>query len=176
VTKKRTFSRVCHVTDRCAKLDGKPKEITWTQGSVSDPILTNITVFDSRCTRVITDDCSEIVYLPYGTDVFQKLAETVQSVKIDIQAEITNLVPIQDSAVLSATPSAIFLQTISETTRDEEIQVATAWNPDDDVRLKSLEELLRASDPTIAIQELETQEKDVSHVLRTRPASNYLAS
>jgi hypothetical protein len=37
--------------------------------------LTNITVFDGRCARVITDDRNEISYLPYGADVFQKTAE-----------------------------------------------------------------------------------------------------
>lgn len=48
------------------------KDITWTQGAAPDPVLTNITVFDARCARVITDDRNEISYLPYGADVFQK--------------------------------------------------------------------------------------------------------
>jgi energy-coupling factor transporter ATP-binding protein EcfA2 len=137
------------------KQDDKPREITWSQGSATDPVLTNITVFDGRCARVITDDRSEIVYLPYGADVFQKLAETVLRVKADVEAEIMNLVPIQDSAVLSGSPSAIFLETLSETTNDEGIQAATAWSPQNDVELASLEELARSSDPTKAIHEVD---------------------
>ena len=42
-----------------------------------DPVLTHITVFDGRCARVITDDRNEMGYLPYGGDVFKKMAEIV---------------------------------------------------------------------------------------------------
>ena len=81
------------------KQDANPTNVTWTQGDAVDPVLTNITVFDGRCARVITDDRNEINYLPYGADVFQKMAETVLRIKADLEAEITNLVPVQDSAV-----------------------------------------------------------------------------
>ena len=117
------------------KQDDEPKDIVWTQGTPADPVLTNITVFDGRCARVITDDRNEISYLPYGGDVFQKTAEIVLKVKADLEAEITDLTPVQDSAVEAGTSSAIFLESLSETTKDEVIQAATLWTPQDDLEL-----------------------------------------
>src|SRR3989339_636943 len=100
------------------KQDGRPKDIVWTQGAPADPILTNITVFDGRCARVITDDRNEISYLPYGGDVFQKLAEIVLRVKADVEAEITAIAPVQDSAIVVGTTSAKLLESLSDSTKD----------------------------------------------------------
>jgi hypothetical protein len=131
-----------------------PRGITWTQGTDADSVLTNITVFDGRCARVITDDRNEIVFLPYGGDVFHKTAEIVLKVKADVEAEIANLVPILDSAVAAGSPSAIFLASLSENTKDEDILAATVWTPDDDLELTGQEELARTSDSTKATLEI----------------------
>ncbi len=141
------------------KQDDIPKDIIWTQDAPADPVLTNITVFDGRCARVITDDRNEISYLPYGGDVFQKLAEIVLRVKADIEAEIANLAMIQDSAVVVGTASAQFLESLSETTKDEVIQTATEWTSQDELQLAAQEELARASDSTKATQEVARLDK-----------------
>jgi len=141
------------------KQDDKPKDIVWTQGTPADPILTNITVFDGRCARVITDDRNEISYLPYGGDVFQKTAEIVLRVKADVEVEITDIAPVQDSAVVTGTTSAKFLESLSETTKDEVIQSATDWTPQDELQLATQEELARTSDSTKATQEVARLEK-----------------
>jgi hypothetical protein len=136
------------------KQDTNPRDIVWSQGGLVDPVLTNITVFDGRCARVITDDRNEISYLPYGGEVFQKTAELVLRVKTNLESEIVQLVPLQDSAVLPATPSALFLESLSETTEDKAIDAATAWTPQDELELPKQEELARASDSTKATQEV----------------------
>ncbi|MFZ2398021.1 MAG: AAA family ATPase [Smithella sp.] len=141
------------------KQDGKPKDIIWTQDILTDPILTNITVFDNRCARVITDDRNEISYLPYGGDVFQKLAEIVRKVKADVEVEIKVPTPVQDSSVVAGTTSAKFLELLSETTQDEAIQIATHWTPQDEVQLAKQEELARTSDSTKATQEVARLDK-----------------
>jgi energy-coupling factor transporter ATP-binding protein EcfA2 len=141
------------------KQDGEAKDINWTQGVVADPVLTNITVFDGRCARVITDERNEISYLPYGGDVFQKTADVVLRVKADLEAEMTHLIPFQDSGVAAGTPSAIFLESLSETTKDEAIQAATTWSQKDEDVLTENEELARASNATKATQEVTRLEK-----------------
>ena len=141
------------------KQDTETKDITWTQGTAADPILTNITVFDGRCARVITDDRNEISYLPYGGDVFQKMANVVLRVKADLEAEITHLVPVQDSGVVAGTPSAIFLESLSETTKDDVIQTAITWTLSDEEVLTKNEELSRVSGATKATQEVARLEK-----------------
>lgn len=141
------------------KQNGETKDITWTQGAAPDPVLTNITVFDGRCARVITDDRNEISYLPYGADVFQKLADLVRKIKADLEGEITELGPIQDSAVLAGTRSATFLGSLSEATKDEDIHAATLWTPQDQLDLTAQEDLARTSDSTKATQEITRLEK-----------------
>lgn len=141
------------------KQDNVEKDIAWTQGDPPDPILTNITVFDGRCARVITDDRNEIGYLPYGADVFQKTAELILKVKGDVEAEITDLTSIQDSSVQAGTPLASFLESLSEITTEEEVQAATAWSLQDDLELTALEELARTSDSTTATQDVDRLNK-----------------
>lgn len=141
------------------KQDGEPKDIVWTQGSPVDPILTNITVFDGRCARVITDERNEISYLPYGGDVFQKTAEIILRVKADVESEIMHLTPIQDSAVQAGTPSATFIESLSETTNDDVLQTAMLWTLQDDLELAAQEELAHSSVSTKATQEVSRLDK-----------------
>lgn len=141
------------------KQNDKPRDIVWTQDTIADPILTNITVFDSRCARVITEDRNEIAYLPYGADVFQKTVELIQRVKADVEAEITEQVAIHDSAVLPDTPSGIFLESLSDNTKDEDIQAVTAWTSQNETELANQEELARTSDSAKATQEITHLEK-----------------
>jgi energy-coupling factor transporter ATP-binding protein EcfA2 len=146
------------------KQDANPKDIIWTQGVPADPVLTNITVFDGRCARAITDDRNEISYLPYGGEVFHKTVEIVLRVKADVEAQITELAPIQDSAVLAATLSALFLKSLSENTEDEVIETATAWTPQDELELLKQEHLARTSDSTKATQEVARLDKTKARV------------
>lgn len=134
--------------------DSEPESLTWTQGVAADPILTNFTVFDGRCARLITDSRNEISYLPYGGDVFPRMAEIVRRVKADVEAEIMDVVPIQDSAVVNDTPSARFLESLSAVTKEEAIQAATTWTSQDEVELANQEDLARRSDSTKAMEEI----------------------
>lgn len=141
------------------KQETETKSITWAQGVTADPVLTNISVFDGHCARVITDNRNEISYLPYGGDVFKKLAEVVLRAKADIEAETIDPQPIQDSGIVADTPSGIFLSSLSESTTDEAIQAATIWTPQDEVELTNQEDLARASDITKATQEVARLDK-----------------
>ena len=134
--------------------DGTKKDIVWTFGTASDPVLTHITVFDGRCARVITDARNEISYLPYGADIFQRLAAVVTRVKTSIEGEISELVPLHDSGVAAGTPAAEFLETLSATTDAAAVNVATSWSDQDSDELKRLEELLRTSDSASATNEI----------------------
>jgi energy-coupling factor transporter ATP-binding protein EcfA2 len=141
------------------KQDDKPRDIVWKQGSTTDPVLTNITVFDGRCARVITDDRNEINYLPYGGDVFHKFADIIIRIKADVEAEIKDIAPIQDSNIMAGTSAAKFLESLSATTKDDDILVANEWSPEDELKLAAQEELLRNSDNTKATQEIARLDK-----------------
>lgn len=141
------------------KDDGTPKDILWAQGTPTDPVLTNIAVFDTRCARIITDDRNQINYLPYGGDVFQKATEVILWIKAELEAEIKLPPPIKDSAVADGTLSARFLASLSESTRDDDLRMATAWSSEDELRLASQEDLARTSGSTKATQEVARLDK-----------------
>ncbi len=135
------------------------RTIRWTQGTDPDPILTNISVFDGRCSRVITDEQNEITYLPYGCDVFPKLAKLVTKVKIDIESGVVTSPTVQDNAVLEGTPSAAFLRALSASTTDQDIDAATTWTLIDEQLLAEKLELARTSEPKNALEEVKQLEQ-----------------
>lgn len=55
-------------------VDDEDIAVQWTAGTPTSEILAEIAVFDSQCARVFLDQANEVVYLPYGIDVFGKLA------------------------------------------------------------------------------------------------------
>jgi energy-coupling factor transporter ATP-binding protein EcfA2 len=61
--------------------------------------------------------------------------------------------------VVVGTPTAIFLESLSETTKDEVIQTAITWTSADQETLTKNEELARTSDVTQATQEIARLEK-----------------
>jgi len=69
-------------------VDGKNVAFQWTSGAAVSDVLGEVAVFDSHCARVFVDDANEVVYLPYGLDVFPKLAALCTTLKEKISAEI----------------------------------------------------------------------------------------
>ena len=55
-------------------VDGNDVAVRWTAGTPASELLFEIAVFDSHCARVFLDEANEVVYLPYGMDVFGRLA------------------------------------------------------------------------------------------------------
>ena len=69
------------------------QEIKWQDGINSDEILSSISVFDSRCARVIVDEKNQITYLPYGTQIFSELVSLLNVIKEKLDDEKTRIKP-----------------------------------------------------------------------------------
>jgi energy-coupling factor transporter ATP-binding protein EcfA2 len=136
------------------KHEAAVKSIKWTSGVTPDQLLTNITVFDSRCARIITDDRNEISYLPYGADVFHKTVEVIQKVKAALIEKILIPPAIQDSAIAVGTASANLLESLSETTSDAAILTATTWTAEDKAALSNRLGLAQTADSSKSLQEI----------------------
>lgn len=67
-------------------VDGNDIAISWTKGMAQSVHLLEVAVFDSHCARVFLDDANEVVYLPYGSDLFPKLASLMNRFKSKIRA------------------------------------------------------------------------------------------
>ena len=56
-------------------VNGKDKSEKWTDGQPSPDFLADVQVFDSECARVYVDESNKVLYVPYGLDIFKKLAD-----------------------------------------------------------------------------------------------------
>ena len=57
------------------QIDGQEQNVAWELGKPSPDELAYFAVFDARCARIYVDEKNEVAYMPYGMDVFQKLAD-----------------------------------------------------------------------------------------------------
>ena len=74
-------------------VDAEETAVQWRAGNPPSRYLPReIAVFDAHCARVFIDEANEAVYLPYGLDVFGKLAVLSKSLKDKIAARLA-LIP-----------------------------------------------------------------------------------
>lgn len=139
-------------------IDGKPDQlIDWKEGGAPVLILGNVSVFDARCARIIVDETNDLQYLPYGADVFEKLASFVTSVKETFFAEKPTPPVVIDTAIGPNTDAGSWLAALAGNTGDAELEKATTW---DQQREQSFVEsrkqlaLLEAGDATKEIERL----------------------
>jgi len=119
-------------------VEGHDQPVIWTDGQQADDILTNISVFDSKCARVIVDEKNELFYLPYGAHVFSGLARVLGEIKEILQSECPSYQTLEYPDIPAGTKAAEFMSRLSMKTTDEQIIAATAWSAEDDVQLKQL--------------------------------------
>ena len=70
------------------KVDNESFSFEWKDGQPSEEMLQHISVFDSECARWYTTEKGETRYLPYGMDMFAKLATFCDKLKISFRDEI----------------------------------------------------------------------------------------
>ncbi|MBX9791396.1 MAG: AAA family ATPase [Pirellulales bacterium] len=127
-------------------IDGADHTENWTHGAQAADCLAHLAVFDSGCARVFLDGANEVVYIPYGLDVFQRLASLCGTLKQQLQREISQLPP--PPAVLATfLPSTVagkLIAGLSDSTTEKQLQAITALSGKDSERLGQLEELTAA--------------------------------
>lgn len=129
---------------------GADQEIEWEAGKPSHETLTNITVFDSKCARVIVDEKNEATYLPYGAHVFEELVSLLNWMKQQIEAGKPEPEPLQWPEITPSTTPGVFLASLTHETKEEKVEHAVAWTDDDADKLEELTRKLaelEANDP-----------------------------
>ena len=122
--------------------DGPDKVVDWEDGANGPDILTNISVFDAKCARVIIDENNEASYLPYGTHVFENLVSLMKKLREQLQKEKPQLKKLEYPDVPSTTEAGQFLMRLTEKTSGEEIEKAASWNQDDEKKLLGIQKLI----------------------------------
>jgi energy-coupling factor transporter ATP-binding protein EcfA2 len=126
--------------------DKEYPDIEWIDSEKDNSILSNICVFDSKCARVIVNEKNEISYLPYGADVFQKLAEVLLKVRQSLQEKCPDITPLEYPDIKEGTKAAEFLSNLSSATKEHEIEQATSWTESDEKALKKLNQAIATAE------------------------------
>lgn len=71
-------------------------EVRWTPGMASPAVLQEVSVFDSRSAAVYVNERNEAAYLPYGTDIFPRLAAVADAVGERLAEEVAALDAVRD--------------------------------------------------------------------------------
>ena len=71
--------------------NGQNKSEIWTIGDSSDPLLSSVSVFDSRTANVHVDEANDVAYTPFPMRVLERLAEASIEIKRRINEEIERL-------------------------------------------------------------------------------------
>lgn len=105
-------------------VDGNEVSIEWSVEDEPPELLSDISVFDSKCTRVIVDKANAAIYLPYGLDIFEKLVDLCNWMKERIQEEIEEIERITESIPTFEKNTVVgrFIHEMNPSTTVEEIE------------------------------------------------------
>jgi hypothetical protein len=150
-------------------VDGEDIAIQWTAGTPSSELLAEIAVFDAHCARVFLDEANEVVYLPYGMDVFGRLAALCTALKAKVQTK-SGAIPITfdvSSQFRKETAAGAFVNTISEKSDIGNLEKLILLTGADKTRLQSLKSLIataKANPPKQRAAEVRRKKQRIQQV------------
>lgn len=131
-------------------INGKDMIIPWKDGQEPSEVLSNISVFDSKCARLIINDNNEAVYLPYGAFVFSDLVALLREFRDKLIKEKPQVEILNFPDITSNTKAGLLLANLSCNTKEEVITEFAKWTDDDQTKLTDVEKsLLEARNPSI---------------------------
>ncbi|MBN2093548.1 hypothetical protein JW964_28255, partial [candidate division KSB1 bacterium] len=134
------------------KLAKNNKEIIieWEDGKEENTLLSNISVFDSKCGRVIVDENNEAYYLPYGAHVFDDLAGLLKQIRKQLEDERPKIEKLEFNDIPIRTKAGIFIDSLTHETDNEIIDLNTKWEEKDEHNLSEIKKFIakiEADDP-----------------------------
>ena len=146
--------------------DEGDKSVTWTDGSISPECLANIAVFDSKVARIYVDEANEVKYIPYGLDVFTKLANLCIKFQSIFKNELSSA-PKEPAIIAELVgEDKTIIKIKAETTKDYIDKVAK-FEKKDIERLSELTKLVadyKANDPKKKADSYRRQESRINQL------------
>lgn len=132
----------------------------WTGGD-ADEFVSRVSIFDTQCAAVYLNERTDVAFLPFGLDLFDKLVRACKAVRAKLEAEQralnTNaLVPVT-AQIPQGTAAAKLAGSITLFTKPEDVQAVTRLKAEEQERLAFLEKSLQdlqANDPQKLIAQL----------------------
>lgn len=155
----RVLKRACNARDRGEKIlgnvyhpqsalpakvdfkvieNGAEKTIHWSDGDRGIEALSKVTVFDSKCARLLLEKESELVYKPYGTHVFEDLVKLMDGFKLRLSQEMPKPTLLEIKNLRPNTRAYQVYNSVSSKTTDEELKDYESWTEEESTRLKQL--------------------------------------
>lgn len=133
---------------------------TWAGGD-PDEFISRVSVFDTQCAAVYLNDKTDVAFLPFGLDLFDKLVKACRTVRSVLEADQRTL----NGSLLAAisplipegTQASKLIASISSLTRPESVVAVTRLSAEEEAKRAFLEKALRdlqANDPQKLIRQL----------------------
>lgn len=150
----------------CIEVNNQQQEVTWREGETPPAILGSVAVFDSRCARIYIDDETDVVFVPYGLDIPERLVEACAGVKARIQTEASSLAynPREFADLEGDTKVGAAVRLLPDRLDPNTVRQLGAVSEEDLNRKTLLEEALRQPDPAERIKRLERLRQRVAAV------------
>ena len=123
--------------------------VTWQEGDPPPECLADIQVFDSKCERVFVDQANKVEYIPYGLDVFRKLAALCDRFRILVTAqleEVKRSIHMLEQPQDQETQVARLLSELTHETPEQRIEQLATLSAEELSRLEDLESTLQELD------------------------------
>jgi recombinational DNA repair ATPase RecF len=135
----------------------------WTGGDV-DEFISRVSIFDTQCAAIYLNEKTDVAFLPFGLDLFDKLVRACRAVRSRLEAEQrvlnTNALGPIIAQIPEGTAAAKLLGNINSLTRQEAVKAVTRLSPEEETRRAFLEKALhdlQANDPEKLIRQLTIQ-------------------
>jgi energy-coupling factor transporter ATP-binding protein EcfA2 len=139
------------------EVDGVLKQVKWEANTVPPDELSTIAVFDSRCARVYLTSEQDVVYLPYGLDIVENLANHVLpelTQRLEKEIESINIDRKPFNHLLGETEVGQIICGLSDKTDTLKIKHLATLNEMELKRITELDFALSETDPKVKAREL----------------------
>lgn len=137
-----------------------PEAREWTGGD-ADEFISRVSIFDTQCAAVYLKERTDVAFLPFGLDLFDKLVRACKAVRAKLESEqralnVNALAPIV-AQIPQGTAAAKVAGSITLFTKPEAIHAMTRLTVEEQERLAFLEKALQdleANDPAKLMAQL----------------------
>jgi energy-coupling factor transporter ATP-binding protein EcfA2 len=142
------------------KVGTDPTVHEWTGGE-TDEFVSRVSVFDTHCATVYLNDKTNVAFLPFGLDLFDKLVKACKAVRTLLEADQRALNSSALASIISTVPegtAAVRLVTgITGLTKSETVLAVTRLSAEEEKKRAFLEQSIRdlqANDPEKLLKQL----------------------
>ena len=142
------------------KVGADPTPHEWSGGD-PDEFVSRVSVFDTQCAAVYLNEKTDVAFLPFGLDLFDKLVKACKAVRAVLEADQRDLNSSALAAIIPIIPegtaAARLAAGLTALTKPEAVQAVTRLAAEEEKRRAFLEQSLKdlqANDPEKLLKQL----------------------